>query len=475
MRDLKRAEDRAVDQVIAMQEGTGVDVVTDGEMRRFLFMGPITETVEGIELVEHDSAMPWSTPEGDVEWTSPAAVTSKLRKVRSMVTEEYSYARARARLPLKVTVPSPLVLYGFWSPRHSTAAYKDAFAMFADAAEVGRSEIQELVSLGCEYIQVDAPELATLVDPRVRDWAEGLGFGAERMLTEGIDLINAMVEGISGVRLGIHLCRGNNAGMWMASGGYDYIAQALFERATAFDAYFLEYDDARSGSFEPLAAAPDDKQVVLGLVSTKTPALETPQELERPHRRGRARRRPRPARSVDAVRLRLDRRGQPDHRGRRGVQAAPGGGHRPRRVGLTLDGRPGSGGRSGFVQESRATLAAMTNLPDAGGAGGARRMRAPRGGGRCTSRCPLTPCPRSSPATSARATPRRTTITSSTASPPSRSRSAPSRSPGFRPARRRAKKSPEPGARPSPTSRRRSLGCSRASPSPSRSPRSATA
>ena len=226
----------------------------------------------------------------------------------------------------------------------------------------------------------------------MRDWAERLGFGAERMLTEGIDLINAMVEGISGVRLGIHLCRGNNAGMWMASGGYDYIAQALFERATAFDAYFLEYDDARSGSFEPLAAAPDDKQVVLGLVSTKRPALETPQELERPHRRGRAHRRPRPARSVDAVRLRLDRRGQPDHRGRRGVQAAPGRGHRPRRVGVTLDGRSGSGGRSGFVQESRATLVAMTNS----------RMPALLAGSpdacsswwrRCTSRSPLTRCP----------------------------------------------------------------------------------
>ena len=278
--ELKRLEDRAVDQVIAMQEGAGVDVVTDGEMRRFLFMGPITETVEGIEPIENEEPMPWNRPEGETQWTSPAAVTSKLRKVRSMVTEEYSYARARARLPLKVTVPSPLVLYGFWSPRHSTGAYKDAFAMFADAAEVARSEVQELVSLGCEYIQVDAPELATLVDPRVRDWAERLGFGAERMLTEGIDLINGMVEGISGVRLGIHLCRGNNAGMWMASGGYDYIAQALFERATAFDVYCLEYDDARSGSFEPLAGAPDDKQVVLGLVSTKSPELETAEELQ---------------------------------------------------------------------------------------------------------------------------------------------------------------------------------------------------
>ena len=136
----KRVEDRAVDQVIAAQEGSGVEVVTDGEMRRFLFMGPITETVAGIEFVERGTVMPWATPEGETEWTAPAAVTSKLRKKRSMVCEEYSYARARARLPLKVTVPSPLVLYGFWSNEYSTAAYSDPFEMFADAAEVGRSE-----------------------------------------------------------------------------------------------------------------------------------------------------------------------------------------------------------------------------------------------------------------------------------------------------------------------------------------------
>src|SRR5690242_11376674 len=143
--DFKRLEDRAVDQVIAMQEGAGVDVVSDGEMRRFLFMGPITEIVDGIEPVEHGNAMPWASPAGETEWVFPAAVTSKLTKRRSMVTEEYSYARARARLPLKVTVPSPLVLYGLWNPRYSTGAYADAFAMFADAAAVARSEIQELV------------------------------------------------------------------------------------------------------------------------------------------------------------------------------------------------------------------------------------------------------------------------------------------------------------------------------------------
>jgi 5-methyltetrahydropteroyltriglutamate--homocysteine methyltransferase len=275
----KRIEDRAVDQVIAAQEGTGVEVVTDGEMRRFLFMGPITETVAGIEFVQEGTVMPWANPDGELEWTSPAAVTEKLRKKRSLVCEEYSYARARARLPLKATVPSPLVLYGFWNTKYSTVAYHDPFEMYADAAAVGRSEIQELVALGCEYIQVDAPELATLVDPRVRDWTDAQGMPADRMLTEGIDLINDMVAGISGVRLAIHLCRGNNAGMWMASGGYDYIASALFDRATAFDAFLLEYDDPRSGSFEPLAKAPQDKQVVLGLVTTKSPREQTVGEI----------------------------------------------------------------------------------------------------------------------------------------------------------------------------------------------------
>jgi hypothetical protein len=278
--------------------------------------------------------MPWSSPEGDLEWLPPAAVTSKLRKRRSLVTEEYSYARARARRPLKVTVPSPLVLYGFWSPRHSSGAYPDAFAMFADAAEIGRSEVLELVSLGCEYIQVDAPELATLVDPRVRDWAESLGFSAERMLSEGIDLINGMVQSISGVRLGIHLCRGNNVGMWMASGGYDYIAQALFERATAFDAFFLEYDDARSGSFEPLAGAPRRQADRARARLDQEPAARVAGGGQFAHRGGGALLPARAARAVDPVRLRVGRRGQPADRAPRGAQAAAGRRHRARRLEL---------------------------------------------------------------------------------------------------------------------------------------------
>lgn len=277
--EFKQIEDRAVDQVVAAQEGAGVDVVTDGEMRRYLFMGPLTEAVEGIEPVPGGTTMPWFNQGGQSNLILPVAVKGRLRKLRSVVCEEYSYARGRARRPIKVTVPSALSMFGQWDPRYSTAAYDDAFEMFADCARIVRSEIEELAKLGCQFVQVDAPELATLIDPRIRKWAEEKGMPAERMLTDGIDLINGMVEGISGVRFGIHLCRGNNQGRWMASGGYDYIAEALFKRATAFDAFMLEYDDPRSGTFEPLALAPDDKQIVLGLVSTKSDRAETPADL----------------------------------------------------------------------------------------------------------------------------------------------------------------------------------------------------
>lgn len=277
--EFKVVEDRAVDHVIALQEGAGLDVVTDGEMRRFMFMGPLSETVEGIEPVP-DQTMIWFRDDGEaVEWQMPVAVTDKLRRTRSMVVEEYSYARSRARRQIKVTVPSPMMLFSFWSPTRSAGAYPGgAFEMFADAVDIVRAEVTELVRLGCDYIQVDAPELATLVDPRTRDWFDERGMQPERMLTEGIDMLSA-VTGAPGVHFALHLCRGNNEGMWMGAGGYDYIAEAIFRRAQGYHSYVLEYDDERSGDFAPLGGVPDDKRVVLGLVSTKTPTLESPDEL----------------------------------------------------------------------------------------------------------------------------------------------------------------------------------------------------
>lgn len=281
--EFKRIEDRAVDQAIAMQEGAGLDVVTDGEMRRYLFIGPLSETVEGLEPVS-GNVMPWHTAERLVEWEMPVAVTGKLRQRRSLAIEEFSYARSRARQPLKVTLPSPLVIFGMWTPAHSQSAYPDPFEMFSDAADILRADVQTLAALGCTYIQIDAPELTTLVDPTIRAWAEQRDISAARMLAEGIDLIDSVAKDVAGVHFAIHLCRGNNQGMWMAQGGYDYIADALFQRTPSFDTYLLEYDDPRSGSFEPLSGAPKEKAVVLGLVSSKSPELETTQTLtERIH------------------------------------------------------------------------------------------------------------------------------------------------------------------------------------------------
>jgi 5-methyltetrahydropteroyltriglutamate--homocysteine methyltransferase len=142
-----------------------------------------------------------------------------------------------------------------------------------------RSEVRELAELGCTYVQIDAPELATLVDPNTRRcYFEEQGVAPERLLSEGIDMLNS-VAGVPGVIFGLHLCRGNNAGAWMASGGYESISRQVFQRARKYDIFLLEYDSPRAGNFEPLADLPSDKRVVLGLISTQTDAIEEQNEL----------------------------------------------------------------------------------------------------------------------------------------------------------------------------------------------------
>ena len=277
--ELERLENDAVDASLAIQEQAGVDVVTDGEMRRFIFTGPLSEAVEGIEAVS-TPPIHWHRAGSEVAAANPIAVTGKLRRKRFLAVEEFNYARAHTRKPLKVTLPSPLMISLFWSPEHSTGAYPDAFGAFADGAAIVKDEARELVRLGCEYIQVDAPELATLVDPTQRAHYESLGISPERMLTEGMDLLNGIAD-LPGVHWGIHFCRGNNDGQWMSAGGYEAISKQAFPRASNYDTLLLEYDDQRSGDFGPLRDVPDDKVVVLGLVSTKTDALESAATLRR--------------------------------------------------------------------------------------------------------------------------------------------------------------------------------------------------
>jgi 5-methyltetrahydropteroyltriglutamate--homocysteine methyltransferase len=279
----KEIEDRAVDQAIAMQEGVGLDVVTDGELRRHSFIDQLTEAVEGLTPDSGDSRhipVPFHGEAGEVKsvFTIPLSVTSRLRRRRMMTVEEYSYARARARRPVKVTLPSPLMLFLVWSPQHSRDAYSDPFELFGDGLRLMREEAEELARLGCRYIQIDAPDFGQLVDPAQRDAWEQAGISVDRVLSEGADMLNELAA-IPGVTFGLHLCRGNYDSDWISSGTYEAISKQLFQRATNYDVFLLEYDDERSGSFAALGDVPNDKVVVLGLVSTKFDKMEPPDQL----------------------------------------------------------------------------------------------------------------------------------------------------------------------------------------------------
>jgi 5-methyltetrahydropteroyltriglutamate--homocysteine methyltransferase len=278
--DFKCSEDRAVDAAIALQEEAGLDVVTDGEMRRALFTGTLTEAIEGISPTPGQS-WHWfgATPADEMDYQPPVSITGRIRRRRSLATEEFAYARGKAHKPLKITLPSPMMLFFAWSPEHSIAAYKDPFELFGDAVDILRQEIRELTALGCQYIQIDAPEIATLVDDFQRRTAfEARGISPERMLSEGMEMLNALADA-PGMTFGLHLCKGNNAGHWMSKGGYEVISKQVFQRATNYDVILLEYDDARSGTFEALRDIPRDKIVVLGLVSTKTNTVESAESL----------------------------------------------------------------------------------------------------------------------------------------------------------------------------------------------------
>ena len=272
----KQIEDEAVDHALEVQERAGIDLVTDGEQRRASFLGSLLETTEGLSR-DLTITKPWHADDGRVtELSLGLAVSGKLRRLRSMVCEEYAYARASSTKPLKVTLPSPMMLLMFWAPQFAGVNYRDVFELFADGAEVIRAEIAELTRMGCQHIQIDAPELAILIDPTAQKAVfERNGIDPARILGEGVELLNSLAQA-PGVNFGLHLCRGNNDGRWLSTGGYDRIAKEVFHRTSHFATLLLEYDDIRSGGFEPLADIPSDKIVVLGLISTKHAELESP-------------------------------------------------------------------------------------------------------------------------------------------------------------------------------------------------------
>lgn len=274
----KWLEDRAVDQAIALQEGAGLDVVTDGEMRRFTFFDQLVTAIEGLGQAAA-KPVPFHADDGDdIDFQSPESVVGKLRRKRMLTPPEYAYARARAAKPVKVTLPSPLMTYAMYTPENSGEAYPDPWEMFRDAADLVREEARVLADDGCTYIQIDAPDLCEMVDDKLRAHWASLGIDPDRVLTEGVEIIDS-VAAAPGVFFALHLCRGNYQSRWISAGGYESISKAVFQRAANFDGYVLEYDDPRSGSFAALDDLPDDKVAVLGLVSSKKDELESVDDL----------------------------------------------------------------------------------------------------------------------------------------------------------------------------------------------------
>jgi len=272
-----RAVDDAVIDAIRLQEEVGLPVVTDGEFRRGSWFLGFVDGVEG--LTTRPSLFQFSG--AHAAWECPYA-EDKIRRTRGITTDEFAFvAKHTDRMP-KVTLPSPSAMI-FWRGDDSAdrSAYPDMDAYYDDLAKIYREELAALAALGCRYVQLDEVPIAMLCDPAVQASVRERGDDPEAMLSQFVDLINAaLADRPAGMTVGMHLCRGNYKGQWMAQGGYDPVARHLFQRATV-DAFFLEYDSERAGGFEPLAEMPDDKMVVLGLVTTKVPDSPPADQLKR--------------------------------------------------------------------------------------------------------------------------------------------------------------------------------------------------
>jgi len=275
--DFKTLEDQAVDAAVELQEQAGLEVVTDGEFRRFAFYGHLVDALEGFDKVG-GWGITFRDGEGRETRLRRPVVVEKLKWRRQMSVEEFTYLRGRTTRPVKVTLLSAQQASAYYDPDKSHAAYATREAYLADLVDFTRREIAELARLGCEYVQIDAPQYAALLDETMRDGYRQRGADPDRLLEACIELDNAIIAGQPGITFGIHICRGNHKSMFYASGGYDRIAKQIFSRSN-FARFLLEFDDERSGTFAPLAHVPDDRIVVLGLVSSKRPAMESAEEL----------------------------------------------------------------------------------------------------------------------------------------------------------------------------------------------------
>jgi 5-methyltetrahydropteroyltriglutamate--homocysteine methyltransferase len=275
--EFKSIEDQAVDEAVELQKGAGLDVLTDGEMRRYAFFGHLIDAVEGFDKLG-GWAIPFRNEQGDEMVLPRPVVISKLRRKRPLCAEEFTYLRARTTHPAKTTMISAQQAAAYYDNKKSSAAYPKIDGYLADLVDILRDEVEELIRLGCTYIQIDSPQYAALLDPQLREGYRQRGNDPDRLLDLSTEMDNAVIGNHPGVIFGLHLCRGNNQSRFYASGDYGPITK-VFQK-TRFDRFLLEYDDERSGGFEPLRQVPEGRTVVLGLVSSKKPNLESKDELK---------------------------------------------------------------------------------------------------------------------------------------------------------------------------------------------------
>jgi 5-methyltetrahydropteroyltriglutamate--homocysteine methyltransferase len=281
--ELRAIEDSAIRDAVKMQEEIGLQGVSDGEYRRASWHMDFLYQVGGVTKVQDNLTVKFHNEKGDIEF-SPAAlrVTAKLKLQKTIFGEDFSFLKSVAKTTPKLTIPSPSMMhYRGGRAAVDETIYPEFEPFWQDLGRVYADEIEALGKLGCTYLQLDDTSLAYLNDPAQRDYITKLGgTGASQHLTY-IRLINAALKKKpSGMTVCTHMCRGNFRSSWVASGGYDHVAEALFGQLEV-DGFFLEYDDARSGGFEPLRFVPKGKMVVLGLVTTKKGALEKKDELKR--------------------------------------------------------------------------------------------------------------------------------------------------------------------------------------------------
>jgi len=277
--ELKAVQDECIRDVVAFQEAIGLPSITDGEFRRRSWSAGFIDAVDGFGL--RDGTLSFRDATRVVGVASSPYARAPLRRKRRIVAEDFRFLKKNVKRGLpKVTIAAPDVMHYFLGPK-AFDAYQDREAFFADLAKIYRDEIRDLAAEGCTYLQLDDTALPCNCDAHAREDVAARGENADELTERYVRLFNESVrDKPEAMGLAVHLCRGNLKGAWMAEGGYEPIADALFNRLNV-GTYCLEYDTERAGDFAPLRFVPKGKRVILGLVSTKTPQLESKEGLKR--------------------------------------------------------------------------------------------------------------------------------------------------------------------------------------------------